>query len=325
MDLITISMPIYNVEKCVRRALLSALNQSYENLEFLIVDDKGNDDSIEIVKDIALKHPRGESIRILEHDYNRGTGATKNTAIMNAKGKYLYFMDSDDEISSDCIRKLYDEILTSKVDVVCASYRKITPTGITNYNMQKSIEVDSESIILSFFDGRFPVYTWNKLYSLDFLKKFNIICVDSQTIEDNYFTFQVLLYAKSYSIIPDITYSYILRTTSTTNANIWSLKIFEQWYDIFLDQLSLLKKQLLPSSLMKKVLEKLFWQRVSVSERAMRDLPECEKYVNAYLSVPMECYCLNSSLVLFLAYFLSKSPYWIKKIFLKLHMSLYNL
>lgn len=209
MDLITISMPIYNVEKCVERALLSALNQSYENLEFIIVDDKGNDNSIEIVKDIILKHPRGRYVRIIEHDCNRGTGATKNTAIKNAKGRFLYFMDSDDEISSDCIYKLYEEIYRTKVDVVSGSYKKITPINTIDCSMQQTVEINKESIILSFFDGRFPVYTWNKLYDLDFLKKFNIACVDNQTIEDNYFTFQVLLHARSYSIIPDITYSYI--------------------------------------------------------------------------------------------------------------------
>ena len=239
MDLITISMPIYNVEKCVERALLSALNQSYENLEYIVVDDKGNDNSIEIVKDIILKHPRGKYVRIIEHDCNRGTGATKNTAIKNAKGRFLYFMDSDDEISLDCIYKLHEEICRTKVDVVSGSYQKITPINTIDCSMKQTVEINKESIILGFFDGRFPVYTWNKLYDLDFLKEFNIACIDNQTIEDNYFTFQVLLYARSYSVISDITYSYILRETSSTAGNLWSIKVFEQWCDIFVDQLML--------------------------------------------------------------------------------------
>ncbi|KKB46609.1 hypothetical protein HMPREF1212_04105 [Parabacteroides sp. HGS0025] len=322
MDLITISMPIYNVEKCVERALLSALNQSYENLEFIIVDDKGNDNSIEIVKDIILKHPRGRYVRIIEHDCNRGTGATKNTAIKNAKGRFLYFMDSDDEISSDCIYKLYEEIYRTKVDVVSGSYKKITPINTIDCSMQQTVEINKESIILSFFDGRFPVYTWNKLYDLDFLKKFNIACVDNQTIEDNYFTFQVLLHARSYSIIPDITYSYILRATSSTTGNLWSIKVFEQWYDIFVDQLILLKKSKLSIQLKRKVLKKLFWLRVSVSERAISDLYDYEKYINAYLGKQLNVFYLNNSGVLYLSYLLSKSPYWIKIIFLKLHMLL---
>ena len=315
-------MPIYNVEKCVERALLSALNQSYENLEYIVVDDKGNDNSIEIVKDIILKHPRGKYVRIIEHDCNRGTGATKNTAIKNAKGRFLYFMDSDDEISLDCIYKLHEEICRTKVDVVSGSYQKITPINTIDCSMKQTVEINKESIILGFFDGRFPVYTWNKLYDLDFLKEFNIACIDNQTIEDNYFTFQVLLYARSYSVISDITYSYILRETSSTAGNLWSIKVFEQWCDIFVDQLMLLKKINLPSSLKRKVLKKLFRLRVSVSERAITDLYNCEKYVNAYLGKQLNAFYLNNSGVLYLSYLLSKSPYWIKRIFLKLHMSL---
>lgn len=325
MELITISMPVYNVEKYVKKALLSALNQSYDNLEFIIVDDKGNDNSIEIVKEIVIKHPRGKNVRIIEHEYNRGTGATKNTAIINAKGKYLYFMDSDDEISPDCISKLYTEILESNVDVVCGSYQKITPTSLIDCSMNKCIQTESESIILSYFDGRFPVYTWNKLYKLDFLRKFSILCVDNQTIEDNYFTFKVLLYARSYSVIPDITYFYKLRSSSTTNANQWSLKVYQQWVDIFNDQISLLEKQILPPLLKKKILVKLFWQRVSISERLMCDLPNNKKYVNIYLGIPIKYNYQDNSLILFLAYLISKSPYLIKKIFLKLHISLYSL
>lgn len=325
MELITISMPVYNVEQYVKKALLSALNQSYYNLEFIIVDDKGTDNSIEIVKEIAINHPRGKYVRIIEHKFNRGTGATKNTAIINAKGKYLYFMDSDDEISPDCIRKLYDEIFKSSVDVVCGSYQKITPTGLIDCSMNRNVETDSESIILSYFDGRFPVYTWNKLYNLDFLRKFSILCVDNQTIEDNYFTFQVLLYARSYSVIPDITYFYKLRSSSTTNANKWSLKVYEQWDNIFNDQISLLEKQILSESLKRKIYKKLFWQRVSVSERLICDLPDNKKYINSYLDMPLISNFQDNSIILFLAYLLSKSPYWIKKIFLKLHMSLYSL
>lgn len=317
-------MPVYNVEQYVERALLSALNQSYENIEFIIVDDKGSDKSIEIVKEVILKHPRGEFVKILEHDYNRGTGATKNTAINNAKGKYLYFMDSDDEISSDCISKLYDEICRSKTDLVCGSYRKVSLINTVDYSMQRVVEFKPESILLSYFDGRFPVYTWNKLYNIDFLRKNKCYCVDSQTVEDNYFTFQILISAKSYAVIPDITYYYILRENSTTNANTWSIKVFEQWRNIFIDQLKLLKKKEFSPSLMTQILEKMFWSRVSVSERAMFELYDCKKYITSYLNIKNDGFVFSKSMILYLCYLLSKSPYWVKIIFLKVHVYIFR-
>lgn len=100
---VTLAMPVYNVEKYVERALLSALNQTFDSIEFLIVDDKGTDRSMEIVSEIVSTHPRGKDVRIIDHVVNQGTGATKNSAIREAKGEYLFFMDSDDCLSRDCI------------------------------------------------------------------------------------------------------------------------------------------------------------------------------------------------------------------------------
>ena len=110
MCLITLSMPIYNVEKYIERALLSALNQTYQNLEILIVDDLGHDNSMDIVYQLKSTHPRGNCIRIITHKKNLGLGGTRNTAIESAQGKYLYFMDSDDAIVPDCIENLYNII-----------------------------------------------------------------------------------------------------------------------------------------------------------------------------------------------------------------------
>ncbi|MDR1632787.1 MAG: glycosyltransferase [Dysgonamonadaceae bacterium] len=129
MDLITLSMPVYNVEKYVEKALLSALNQTYENIEFIIVDDRGSDKSMEIVRRIVAYHPKGKQVRIIEHERNIGTGAVRNTAIENATGKYLFFMDSDDEISPDCIEKLYAKMQEENVDFVESSYQTLLRSG----------------------------------------------------------------------------------------------------------------------------------------------------------------------------------------------------
>ena len=88
---ITIAIPVYNVEKYVENSILSALNQTYDDIEFLIIDDKGSDASMEIVKRIQSTHPRGNSIRIIDHGVNRGLATARNTAIDNAKGDFLFF------------------------------------------------------------------------------------------------------------------------------------------------------------------------------------------------------------------------------------------
>jgi glycosyltransferase involved in cell wall biosynthesis len=222
MDLITLAMPVYNVEKYVEKALLSALNQTYKNIEYIIVDDRGTDKSMEIVRCVLSKHLRGENVKIIEHERNIGTGATKNTTIENAKGKYLFFMDSDDEISPDCIEKLYAKMQEEPVDFVIGSYRALLRTGETienrifdNAKMQGHLEVARQ-----FFEKRnksLPVVTWNKLYRLSFLCDNRILCNPSHIYEDSIFSLQVFLNAFSCSFVPDITYFYYDTPDSLVN------------------------------------------------------------------------------------------------------------
>ena len=112
---VTIAIPVYNVEMYVKQSLLSALDQTFDSIEFLIIDDKGTDKSINIIRNVMETHPRGEHIRIVDHGVNQGTGATKNTAIKEASGEYIYFMDPDDLIEKmikllDKLHKPYKEL-----------------------------------------------------------------------------------------------------------------------------------------------------------------------------------------------------------------------
>jgi glycosyltransferase involved in cell wall biosynthesis len=321
MDLITLAIPIYNVEKYVERALLSALSQTYEHIEYLIIDDKGNDQSMTIVENIVSTHPRKEQVCIIEHPANIGAGGTRNTAIEQAKGKYIFFMDSDDEITSDCIQKLYEEMIRTDVDVVCGSFIRVDGNEITPSNTENFIEKDQAQIVLSNFNNRFPVTVCNKLYKLSFLRENHIRCVPNQTVEDNYYTFQVLINAKSYGVIADNTYYRYMRSDSTTGGGGgWNEKIFGQWVQIFGDLLETLQKSSLDSNLKRQVKKKLFKKRWGISLLAIKSPYPVEHYINDYLNPAfmrdkdtlrsgyLLCACLFSCL-----------PFGIKKICLRFH------
>ena len=104
--LVTIVMPVYNVALYIERALLSAIRQTYSNLEIILVDDCGKDDSIQIAEQIIAQYDTEHKVRILHHDHNRGLSAARNTGLDNMQGEYVYFMDSDDAITEDCIEDL---------------------------------------------------------------------------------------------------------------------------------------------------------------------------------------------------------------------------
>lgn len=213
-------MPVYNVAPYVERALLSALNQTFDSIEFLIVDDRGTDNSMDIVRKIVAEHPRGKDVRIIEHPHNIGTGATKNTAIDNAKGKYLFFMDSDDEITPDCIEVLYKAMMEDgPVDFVAGSYDIIDIEGNIKSGLKyKRVKMCgrlklAESVFR--IRDKFSITTWNKLYDIDFLRSNHIKCYPHHLNEDNIFTFDVILKSDTCILISEITLRQYQRENST--------------------------------------------------------------------------------------------------------------
>ncbi len=101
---VSIIIPVYNVAAYVEECIQSVLNQDYENIEIIIVDDCGTDNSMELVRKMIAG--TSKEIHILKHDHNRGFAAGRNTGIKNAVGNYIYFLDSDDYIEPDCISRL---------------------------------------------------------------------------------------------------------------------------------------------------------------------------------------------------------------------------
>lgn len=221
---VTLAMPVYNVERYVEQALLSALNQTFGSIEYLIIDDKGQDDSMNIVRRIIAEHPRGIDVRIVDHIINQGTGATKNSAIKEAQGEYLYFMDSDDEITSNCIQVLYDKMIERPVDFVAASFVRSDVNGniLSNYIYLDSIFCDTNKKIVDYVYNNelsFYVTTWNKLYDITFLREKKIICFPKHFSEDILFSFQVTLAASSCRLISDILYRYNVIQGSATDTS----------------------------------------------------------------------------------------------------------
>lgn len=226
---VTLAMPVYDVEDFVEASLLSALNQSFESIEFLIIDDKGHDNSMNVINKVIDCHPRGKHVRIVDHVANKGTGATKNSAIKEATGKYLFFMDSDDILEKDCIKDLYEKIQKEKVDVVIASWDRIGLNGdkVDNwrvyeqtirgeYAIVKYMECYPQSLLYLYKENiGFFVQTWNKLYRLDMLRNAKVECVPYHRNEDPWFDFQLIANAKSIAAIDKVTYHYLIREGST--------------------------------------------------------------------------------------------------------------
>ena len=108
---VTIAIPVYNAEKYIRKAMDSALAQTFSSIEFLVCDDCGTDKSINIIREYQQTHPRGLAIHIVHQPHNMGIGESRNRLVDEACGQYIYFMDADDYIEPDTIEKLYNNAI----------------------------------------------------------------------------------------------------------------------------------------------------------------------------------------------------------------------
>ena len=118
-NLVTIGIPVYNAEDYVEDMILSALGQTYPYIEILIVDDCGTDGSIDIVNKLQQLHPRGNALRILHNESNRGVGFSRNRIIDEAQGRFLYFLDSDDIIDVKTISLLMKQAREHDAEMAC--------------------------------------------------------------------------------------------------------------------------------------------------------------------------------------------------------------
>lgn len=219
--LITFGIPIYNAAELIEQTLLSALSQTYPNIEYIFVDDKGN--SMDIVRRVIAAHPRGKAVCIIDQIRNQGTGAARNAIVAHAQGEYLFTMDCDDIVTDNCIELLYRKMGEHPVDFVAASFiRKdldgnVYPGGC---QYEDTLVEGGEYAVARYRYGErrnIFVATWNKLYRTAFLRENNIRCIPHYLIDDPWFTYQVIIRARSCRLIPDCTLSFTYNPRSVTS------------------------------------------------------------------------------------------------------------
>lgn len=124
---VTIVLPIYNVEKYLERCIKSVVNQSYSNLEIILVDDESPDNCPAICDEWAKKDQR---IKVI-HKKNGGLGYARNTGIENATGEYICFFDSDDYVALDTVERAYNLAVKENADIVSFGYNQVDKDGRT--------------------------------------------------------------------------------------------------------------------------------------------------------------------------------------------------
>lgn len=224
LPLVSIGMPVYNVAPYVEKSVLSVLNQTYEKLEFLIVDDCGTDNSIDIIRNLVASHTRGNCIKILKQSHNMGPGEGRNRAIKEASGDFIYFIDSDDFIEPETISIMVEQAESHGADVVIATMRSVDyETGmITPAFTYSKLEVVSghdafAHKVCSNLHWNIGITSCNTLFSLVFLRK-NKLLFAAKKDEDALFLSDYYSEVECAVLMPDITYNYLSRRGSIMGA-----------------------------------------------------------------------------------------------------------
>lgn len=220
---VSVGFPVYNVGKYVYRSLMSILDQVFDSFEIIIVDDCGNDRSMEIISNLLKSHPKRNHTHIIRHEQNAGLAEARNTAIKNAKGKYIYFLDSDDYITPNALSVLYSAAEKYQADVVWGSNYKQRDEEIWTENddilPRRIFQKDGEftSYLYSNLKDDLPNTAWNILFSMDFLNRNNLLFPNIRFQEDIAFDEIFHPCIKKAVMLPDLTYYYLLRDDSLMN------------------------------------------------------------------------------------------------------------
>lgn len=256
--LVSIVIPIYNVEKYLNECIQSVVNQTYENLEIILVDDGSPDNCPSICDEWAQKDSR---IKVI-HKKNGGLGYARNTGIDNATGDFIYFMDSDDFIDSKLVERCVDVLINDKSDIVLFGFSSVDVNGVKISDCipspSKNLFVNEEvrKIFLKHFliGNRYKKENWNLfisacmcMFSLDIIKKNNFRFVSEREIisEDIFFLLGFYSYVKKVSIINSSFYNYRKNMQSLSNTfkkdrleknNIFYLKSLELCNELNYDE-----------------------------------------------------------------------------------------
>ena len=180
MPKISVLIPVYNAEKYIRLAMDSALAQTFNDIEFLVIDDCGTDSSVDIVREYQQTHPRGKDIRIVRQPQNGGLGRARNRIIDEAQGIYLYYLDGDDAIEPNTIELLYEKAKAFDADMVYGSYKriftendKVVDTICYSYPYKEFSAPDDYACYA--YEGKVQTMMWNYLIRLDILKRNSLL------------------------------------------------------------------------------------------------------------------------------------------------------
>ncbi len=226
-ELISVIVPIYKVERYLKKCVETIMNQTYSNLEIILVDDGSPDSCGVICEELAKKDSR---IKVI-HKNNGGLSDARNEGIRTSTGEYLLFVDSDDFISYSMIETLYKSIKKNNADMVACGYKKVFSSGIVEEqqfsvkNREEILTGEDATKRLLYLMEPGMVVAWNKLERRELWK--NMEFPVGKQHEDDFTTYRLMYNSSKVVLINDPLYYYTQREDSIIGTG-FSLKSIDK-------------------------------------------------------------------------------------------------
>lgn len=214
--MVSVIIPIYNVQVYLDKCLLSVINQTYKNLEIILINDGSTDQSLNICEIYAKKDNR---IRII-NQANSGVSKARNKGLDLAKGDYIAFVDSDDYLELDMIEKMVNYINKNQVDIICCGYNEVSESGnllkiSTQGNQNGEILTNRQTLDVLFTTEILKGFLFNKLFKRECIDR-ERLPEDLDICEDFYFFSKLLCKDIKIMYVNDRLYNHVYNLSGAT-------------------------------------------------------------------------------------------------------------
>ena len=208
---VSIIVPVYNSAKYLKRCILSLVNQTFASLEIIAVNNGSTDNSLNILNQFAKKYP--DKVRVISIEHHNYAGAGRNKGMRLARGKYIAFSDSDDEMPDYAIEKMYKRAMETDAELVVGPHLNVKRRKSTLQRSYKNI--DSKDIREYF--AKIEPSPWGKLFKKEFVEKIGFMPEDF-CFEDLAWYLVYITYVENVAYCPTIGYIYHERNNSQVHS-----------------------------------------------------------------------------------------------------------
>ena len=209
IPLVSILVPVYNVEAYIERCARSAFEQTYRNMEFIFIDDATTDSSISVLQKVINDYPeRCDSIKILHHDTNRGLAAARNTAVAACYGDFVIHVDSDDWLEPEAVELLVKRQQETNADIVYTRGNYLENQGTVKIDC-RDWSTDRDILLANLLQDKATMCLWSKLIRKSLYTDHNVKCDERGSYYEDYQALsQLVYYTKTIARLDAYIYHY---------------------------------------------------------------------------------------------------------------------